>query len=407
MSSGEPDGTQRIKAVVQYSSAELHTLIHGQIDTLTLTEEGSEDQASEWESLFEVVTLTDDAVLKETGSKSLKVVMARDPPTYVAIRFPISETVTWGTFKSISFAFHDNGEELTPQKVYFGIQTDTGQRAIKYSSGGALTTPSDSWVTWALTKGDFTIVDGGIVPASVIKYVYIILANFGEYHRNQLYVDSITVTYTGGLLPLTVDSSGNVQANLLDTSDTAIDPAKEGGNLASIKTAVEALPTNVSQETGGNLASIKTAIEKVDDLIELLKGTPATTIGAPIIPANATTTIVSIAGAKWIVGAQMSIIGTDATTRDNILPSVYVDTTLVTPYSIASITNLKVAFGLDNAIGRVRMIIYNDTLWRYALAFNFSASPIWVPAGSTFYLIMQNTHATNTYQTWGHIEHVS
>lgn len=78
MVTGEPDGTLRISAVVQYTAAEMHALMHGSQGKTVLTEEGTENQASSWEDVTDRgATITNEtSPSPDTGSYVLAFTLA-------------------------------------------------------------------------------------------------------------------------------------------------------------------------------------------------------------------------------------------------------------------------------------------------------------------------------------------
>ena len=109
---------------------------------------------------------------------------------------------------------------------------------------------------------------------------------------------------------------------LRDSSGNIINPAKEDGNLASVKTAVEALPTNVAQETGGNLADIKGDIATIKDDIALIKGNQTDKDQFTKITDGTETLLIDASGRAQVDIAAASITGALAKETGGNLASI-------------------------------------------------------------------------------------
>lgn len=139
----------------------------------------------------------------------------------------------------------------------------------------------------------------------------------------------------------------------------------------------------------------------------LKKGTWALGQDQKTITASATTTLLTQAGPVWIIGCGFWTWFTSINVRDNSTPYLMLDAAYINPHYIINITQLKVYWGLDNSKGIAKITLYDDTTWNYAMQYDYAARPLWVPSGKTFYLKINNIHATDNYTAQGYLVKVS
>lgn len=283
MPSGEPDGTQRIKAVVQYTASDLRSSIYGTLATTQLTDEGTEGDADSWVASDGDVTFSNEGVIHNVGSYCLQVDVGAVASKQREITFEISEAITWENFLTFSFELYRDASPQAPFIMYMGIETSDGLQAFLYKQGGIWMPSAVTWKSWTLEKGDFGFIDSGIAALSEITKVWIAFQHIPGYTAHRFYIDNISFTASSGIYQVSVDANGRLQVNMVNADGDIITPALEGGNLAAIKTATEATQTAVelidnaidgsemqvdivgdgglAQESGGNLADIKTNLD--------------------------------------------------------------------------------------------------------------------------------------------------
>lgn len=146
----------------------------------------------------------------------------------------------------------------------------------------------------------------------------------------------------------------------------------------------------------------------LEELQVLKKGTwdNLQSVAVTITASGTWVTILSQAGPCWVVSASIFQYG-GAEARANGQPMLFIDSNQIAPHYWATFAALVTQWGLDNAIGRVRITLDDAVNHNYVLFYDLSARPIWVPSGSTIYLKSRNTHAANDYSARAFMEVVA
>ncbi len=227
MVSGEPDGTRRIKAVVQYAPGELRTLTHGVSSESSQEDEGTENQSSEWspDTGFEW-ELSDEDTIIDTGTYSLKIdwnAIETSPfPGWIATTRAIGTSFTWEDFVKLDIDIRTSDKSLM-DILRIGFRSAGGDEVYITLTNDDFTNGAFSALTF--TKSQFTTTSG--VTGDTVFTLQAIWVNWtGVWSNFDVYYDGWDIT-TSTIVVFSVDASGNLQANVLDDKDTVIPPKRE------------------------------------------------------------------------------------------------------------------------------------------------------------------------------------
>ncbi len=222
MVSGEEDGTIRIKSVVQYTASELHQISYGRISALSLTEEGSEEHAGDWDYHDGNYNVSDEDTLIKTGSYALKVEYDDFVNSNLDLKYELSEMITWGNFVSLEMSFSKGVEDSLPEVLRIYLEMESGETVEHVISQANIASSTTEYTDHVILKGDFSSVDSSITSTTNIKYVIMNQYSFGYQMPTFWYTDAINFNYTGGYEPIGVDSDGNLQVDVLGAIPSTI-----------------------------------------------------------------------------------------------------------------------------------------------------------------------------------------
>lgn len=260
MVTGEPDGTLRIKSVVQLMAENLKTQVYGVASATTTSDVGMEGDASSWtveDAIFSVYD-AEPGVGAVIGSEAIRSALpnAVTWEGYKYMIFTLPTTFTRAELVSFSLYLWRPYRDLHEDNMRVGF-IDEDLLQIAYMDQALWGTADEHWEHVEKTPADF-VQDVG--AGTTFKYLYIAFPKSSSYN-SEIYLDGMELKTQSGIAPLQVDTNNSLRtaSNILDSDNNEIDPAKEGGNLATILTAV-GVPTSIGV---GQNTDIDTSAEQL------------------------------------------------------------------------------------------------------------------------------------------------
>lgn len=212
MVSGEPDGTLRIKAIVQYSAGELHSLMHGSSGDVTMEDEGTEENVSEYTEVGSQIGLFDYDTVKETGTYSLALSVASVQHEWIRAYRSLTTPMSWTDFRQMSFSLYRLAKNDLGFKIRIGIETSDGLHAyVEYLVETALP-DATTWVNFVITKSDFSHIDGGISGTAEITKQVIWIEDLGITQDYDTLIDTWNFVSEASIIRILLDSEGRIEA---------------------------------------------------------------------------------------------------------------------------------------------------------------------------------------------------